>query len=187
MSNRIFVLLTLIVLFAQNSNALADGGMVLMRRSSGPFVITVFTAPTPLRVGPAELSVLIQDTKNHQPVLDTKVILSLSREEGYFEPIKVEARRTQAKNKLLYTAPLELPVAGRWKLDLTVMSNSEAASISGIMTVEPPRLFLLTYWWSLALPPICILIFVINQWLKRRLMAGTLSGKDTKDQRGKLS
>ncbi len=163
--------LCIVLILAQVSPALADGGIVQMQQTSGPFLITVFTAPAPLRAGPAEISLMIQDSNNQQPVLNAEVILILSREEG-MENIKVEARRAQAKNKLLYTALLNLPEAGRWKFEATVVSISEEARISGVMTVAPPRAFLLTYWWSLALPPICIGLFAINQWLKRRLMNG---------------
>jgi len=164
----ILLKLGVVALIMQSSTTLADSGSVLMQKSSGPFVITVFTASAPLRVGPAEISAMIQESNNLQPVLNAKVILILSGEKGS-ETIKAEARRAQAKNKLLYTALFNLPEAGRWKFEMSVATNSEVTKISGIMTVAPPRTFLLTYWWSLALPPICIVIFVINQWLKRRL------------------
>jgi FixH len=147
--------------------ALADGGVVQMQRSSGRFVITVFTAPVPLRAGPADISILIQDRNSHHPVLDAEVTMSLYQEGR--EAIKAEARREQATNKLLYAALVSLPEAGRWKIEVTVVRNSEETRISGVMMVAPPLPFLLAYWWTLALPPVAIGLFVINQWLKRKI------------------
>jgi hypothetical protein len=147
--------------------ALSDGGVVQMQRSSGRYVITVFTAPVPLRAGPADISILIQDRNSHHPVLDAEVTMSLYKEGR--EAIRAEARREQATNKLLYAALVSLPEAGRWKIEVTVVRNSEETRLSGPMMVAPPLPFLLAYWWMLALPPVAIGLFVINQWLKRKL------------------
>ncbi len=158
--------LVVVALFAQAHPALADGGIVQMQRSSGPFVITVFTAPVPLRAGPADISILIQDSSNH-PILDAQVWVILHKEGG--EAIKAEARRGRSKNRLLYAALLNLPEAGRWEIEVAVVKNSEETGISGVMMVAPPRSFLLIYWWTLAIPPVAIGLFVINQWLKGKL------------------
>jgi hypothetical protein len=151
-------------LLAQDYPALADGGIVQMQRSSGPFVITVFTAPVPLRAGPADISILIQD--NNHPVLDAQVTV-ICRESR--EAIKAEASRAQSKNRLLYTAFLSLPEAGRWEIEVAVVRNSEETRISGVMVVAPPQSFLSTYWWTLAIPPAAIGLFVLNQCLKGRI------------------
>lgn len=166
----LFFGLAAVTLLAQSYPVLADGGVVQIQRSAGPFIITVFTAPIPLRAGPAEISIMIQDNKNQNPVLDAKVAAMLGRDGG--ETIKVEARREQSKNKLLYAALLSIPEAGRWEIEVTVVKNFEEHKITGVMTVAPPRYFLLTYWWALALPPVTIALFVLNQWLKRRQKAG---------------
>ena len=164
-----YLSLMVVALSAQASPALADGGIVQLQRSSGPFVITVFTAPVPLRAGPADISIMIQDSDNH-PVLDARVTVILRREGGHGEggeAINAEARRGQSKNRLLYTALLSLPEAGRWEIEVAVVRNSEETRISGVMVVAPPQSFLLTYWWTLAIPPVAIGLFVINQWLKK--------------------
>jgi FixH len=158
--------LVVVALAAQACPALADGGIVQMQRSSGQFVITVFTAPVPLRAGPADISIMIQDSNNH-PVLDADVTVILHREGG--ESIKAEAKRGQSKNRLLYTALLSLPEAGRWEIEVAVVRNTEKTRISGVMMVAPPRSFLLTYWWTLAIPPVAIGLFIINQWLKAKI------------------
>jgi hypothetical protein len=143
--------------------ALADGGVVQMQRSAGPFVITVFTAPAPLRAGPADISIMVQDGDN--PVLDAEVTVRFHREGG--EAIEAEATRERSKNKLLYAALVSMPEAGSWEIDVAVVRNSEETRIDGVMIVAPPPPFLLTYWWTLALPPVAIGLFVINQWLRK--------------------
>ncbi len=153
-------------LLMQVYNGLADGGVLLMKQSSGALSIAVFTEPAPLRAGMADIGVLIQDRDSQQPVLDAEVRVVLHGKGG--ETIKAQATREQAKNRLLYAALLNLPEAGRWEIEVTVVRNSKEAKISGALTVAPPRPFLLTYAWPLAFPPISIGLFVINQWLKRR-------------------
>ena len=153
-----------VTLCAQSNFVLADGGVVQIQRSAGRYIITVFTAPVPLRAGPAEISILIQDNQN--PVLDAKVAVILRRDG--VGTIKAEAGREQAKNKLLYTALVRFPEAGCWEIEVLVAKNTEEHKITGVMTVAPSRHFLLTHWWVLSLPPVTIVLFVINQWLKRR-------------------
>jgi len=161
----LFILnLVAVVLFAQAHPALADGGILQIQRSSGPFVITVFTAASPLRAGPSDISIMIQDSNNYRPVLDAEVTVSLCREGG--EAIKAVARREQSKNKLLYAALLSLPDEGRWMIEVTVVRNSQETMISGPIIVAPQQSFLFACWWTLALPPIAIGLFVINQWRK---------------------
>src|SRR5437868_5841580 len=43
------------------SAARADGGMIRLSEQNGKYRITVFTSPAPLRAGPVDISVLVQD------------------------------------------------------------------------------------------------------------------------------
>ena len=40
----------------------ADGGLLRARQEAGPFIVSIFTAPEPLRAGPVEVSVLVQSS-----------------------------------------------------------------------------------------------------------------------------
>ena len=42
-------------------SARADGGLARLVVDSGEFRLTVFSSPTPLRAGPVDLSVMVQD------------------------------------------------------------------------------------------------------------------------------
>ena len=47
--------------------ARGDGGTVRLSRCEGGLRITVFTAPTPFRAGPVDISVLVQDAVTGEP------------------------------------------------------------------------------------------------------------------------
>ena len=165
-------------LLAPSSLAHADGGRVELHRVAGPFVVTVFTSPGLLRVGPVDISVLVQGHRDGQAVLDGEVFVRLRGEGG--TTLVGRATREAAQNKLLYSALMTLPEAGRWELEVTVKQGNEAASVIGQVSAAAPRPFLLTYWRSLSLPPVVTALFALNQWLKRRAArrgkAGQLNG-----------
>src|SRR5215831_6946448 len=98
------MLLTAIALFVRSISAHADGGAVQFTRSEGPFVITVLTTPTPLRAGPVDISLMIQSSEDHKPVLDCQAMVRLRKEAAM--SICSEATHDDAQNKLLYAAPV---------------------------------------------------------------------------------
>jgi hypothetical protein len=142
----------------------ADGGVVLSRQESGPFVITVFAAPVPLRAGPIDLTVLVQTRNALEPVLDAEVSIRL---DGASE-MRAEASRSRAQNKLLYAAALQVPQPGEWKYTVSVRSALGRAAISGGFQAGPPAPTLASYWFYLAIPLVLIAIFILHQRLSRR-------------------
>src|SRR5215472_1415481 len=58
----------------------ADGGVVCLHATSGPFRVTVFTVPAALRAGPVDLSVLVEDSASNAIMLDAAVDLQLRAE-----------------------------------------------------------------------------------------------------------
>jgi hypothetical protein len=149
----------------------ADGGAVLSRQESGPFVITVFAAPVPLRAGPIDLSVLVQTRDALDPVLDADVSIRL---DGASEMLAA-ASRSKAQNKLLYAAALHLPQPGEWKYTVSVRSVKGEAAISGGFQAGQPAPPLASYRFYLALPLVLIAIFVLHQWLSRRSAPGRIA------------
>jgi hypothetical protein len=164
------MLLLAIVGFARLIQAHADGGAVQFEKSAGPFVITVFTTPSPLRAGPVDISLMIQSRDSQQPVLDCQAFVQL-RKEGAMS-IRSEATHEAAQNKLLYAAPVQVPESGLWELEVAIKHGNDSINIAGEITVAPANPVLLVYWRSLALPPLFISLFALNQWLKRRSAKG---------------
>ena len=146
--------------------ARADGGALRIEEESGPFRIAVFSAPEPLRVGVADLSVLVQRLEGGSPVLDAEVELRLEGPPPE-PPIELRATREQATNELLYAAAVTLPAAGTWRLRATVRQRGDVAEVAGELPVgpAPPRLW--TLWPYLAFPPAAVACFALHQRLKR--------------------
>jgi hypothetical protein len=149
----------------------ADGGAVLARRQSGPFVITVFAAPIPLRAGPIDLTVLVQTRDALEPVLDADVSIRLVGA----SQISTAASRSRSQNKLLYSAAFDLPQPGPWEYSVSVENVAGQASLAGEFQAGPRAPPLASYIFYLAIVPVVIAIFVLHQWLSRRdlrLVAG---------------
>jgi hypothetical protein len=147
-------------------DAHADGGAVQFQKAAGPFRITVFATPTTLRAGPVDISLMIQSRDNQEPVLDCQTMVQL-RKEGVTS-IRSEATHEAAQNKLLYAAHVKVPESGLWELEAAIKQGNASINITGEITVAPSAPVFLVYWRSLALPPLIISLFVMNQWLKRR-------------------
>jgi hypothetical protein len=158
-------LFLLVALLAFNLRAHADGGFVELNQEVGPFVVTVFSAPDPLRAGPVDISVLVQDRGSRQPVLDGEVLVRLQSPAGV--TLVERATREAAQNKLLYSALINLTEAGLWELEVTIKHGTDTAKVQGQKSVAAPRPFLISYWRSLSLPPIVVVVFALNQWLRR--------------------
>lgn len=144
----------------------ADGGIVQFRTQAGPFLVTVFSAPVPLRVGVADLSVMVQRLNDRSEELDCNVMLHLSKPGE--RDIRVAATRAQATNKILYAAHPVLQKAGNWNLTLEIKARGDAARVNGAITVLPQLPPLIAYWPYFAVLPAAVALFALNQWLKRR-------------------
>jgi len=155
------------VLLAAGSEVPADGGLVRVSEPSGPFRVTLFTSPTPMRAGPVDVSVMVQDRETGRPVLDARVALEWVAVRGD-RRLRIEATRDQAMNKLLYAALPELPLAGAWELQARVSRASERGEVSCRIDVLPPLPPLVSFWPYLALPPLGVVLFAANRRLVKK-------------------
>jgi hypothetical protein len=154
-----------ISLFALVQIAQADGGIVIFQRASSPFIITLFSTEIPLRPGPADLSVLIEKSDGHLPILDAEVFIELEHERGTI--IRAAATRSQARNKLLYCSLINIPLSGQWKVRVHVTHGDSSAEVLSDLVVAAPRPVLVSYWKLTAAPAVIIILFILNQWLRR--------------------
>jgi hypothetical protein len=175
--------------------ARGDGGIIRLRQVQGPFSVTVFTSPEASRVGLADVSVLVQRRETGAMVLDADVGLTLDPPKGATmnqsgplcglpwtraavhhpdlspHPMTVRAMREQASNRLLYAAPVELNAAGDWQVHVLVSRGADTASFDCVLPVALASSDLKGLWPFLALVPIVITAFSINQWLRRHSLA----------------
>jgi hypothetical protein len=167
---RMAMLLIALAEFVGIRRVYADGGVVQFEKSAGPFVITVFTTPAPLRAGPVDISLMVQSRENRQPVLDCQVFAQLHKEGAM--SVRSEATHEAARNKLLYAAQMNIPEPGLWEIEVIIRQGDDSTHLAGELSVAPSNPVLLVYWRSLALPPLFISLFAVNQWLKRRSANG---------------
>lgn len=152
---------------------MADNGTLVLQKEAGPFTISVFASPEPLRIGRGDLSVMLQKSAGRSSVLDAKVKLHLTHSgaEGISE-VFVPATHGKASNKLLYASNVNLSAEGVWNLMVTVESNLGNAEVAGKITVGPRQAPMAAYWPYFAVVPLIAVLFVINQWLRRKRMIG---------------
>jgi len=156
-------------LTALASSLLGDGGSVAFRKPAGPFVITLFTASLPLRVGASDLSVMTEDAGTRTPLLDAQVTLTLADAEGHLSTIP--ASRAAATNKLLYAATPVFPVAGTWTITVRVKQHGKSGEAAGTINVLPAPPAVWRYWPYFAIVPLFIALFALHQRLTRNRAA----------------
>jgi hypothetical protein len=157
---------------------LADGGAILGRQTINGLGLTIFASPQPLRAGPVDVSVLVQDGK--KAVLDAAVEIawspSSSSSPAWMPPCcsmdqntdKIPATRAHSQNKLIYSAIVPVKASGASELIVRVKTADREALLSTDIMVGPPSPPALAYWPWLIFPPFAIAGFALHQRLSRR-------------------
>ncbi len=159
----------LMLLFSLAAVLAADGGTLQVRRTSGPFVLSVFTSPAVLRAGNIDFSVLVQQAAGLAPVLDADVEVRANNRQGIL--VSKAATHDNAQNKLLYAASLDLSRPGEWTFDVLVHQQERAAQVSGTLIAASGEPRFLAHWPQWAFVPALVLLFILNQWLKNKQRA----------------
>jgi hypothetical protein len=142
--------------------AYGDGGTMLLRQDSGAFTVTLFAAPQPLRMGDADLSVMVQDRSSGEVLLDPTILLTVGTEPT------VRLQKGQAANRLLQSATVHFSKPGPWRLALSVQRGNDSVQLSTECTVEPDTSRATLVWFYVLLPVGIILLFILHQALKFR-------------------
>jgi hypothetical protein len=204
----------LVLLGLSQENARADGGVIRLQKTQGPFVVTIFSSSEVVRNFPADVSVMVQRRDSGDAILDASVSLMFtapvsSRIEpleqvcgqsegapwsGASDPhsteISIPATRQQASNKLLYAGLVKFDVAGNWRLQALIKQGAESVEVGcDIPVVSPPDplVSLLPY---LLLPPLMVGLFAVNHGLRRQASAsgiGRSNGKHVQQIAGSRS
>jgi hypothetical protein len=152
--------------------ALADGGKVQFQTKAGAFNITLFSSPSPVRVGRTDFSVMVQNAASPDPILNADVRLHfVQRGANSIAEVSAPARHEKATNKLLYAAPVDLNSTGKWRVEVSVQTSRESALVTGDLDVLPPEPPLLAHWPYFVALPVVAFLFAINQRLKKRRRA----------------
>jgi hypothetical protein len=146
----------------------ADGGQVRLLERHGPFQISVFTSPNPLRAGAIDISVLVQDASTGKPVENVEVDLRLVPRADREAPILAHTTTAAATNKLLRAALIELPHAGWWDVDVTCVADQARAEFQFPMEAAAPLPRWLSIWPLFTWPLGAVLLFAAHRALVMR-------------------
>jgi hypothetical protein len=147
------------------ASAQADGGAVVASERVGPWQISVLVSPAAICVGPADVSLLVQDAASGQVVEGLAVTLEVAPENSPADSMHLEATRAAATNKLFYAAQCELPTAGRWTIRGTVSDSQHEAKVSALVDVAGPPPAWVELWPWMAWPALVIALFLLRERL----------------------
>ena len=168
-------LLPVCVLFVFPSLAMADGGTIRLSERQGNYRLTVFTAPAPLRAGPVDVSVLIQDATTGEPASDMQVMIKAVWRGSSALAIHHPATTEAATNKLYYAATFDLPEPGWYALEVSVAGAQGEAQVHLELEAADPLPACLALWPWVAWPVVVMLLFSIHEFLVRRRSRGHLA------------
>jgi transposase len=144
----------------------ADGGSMLLSGKMGGYQITVFTAPTPFRAGPVDISVLVQDSLTGDPMPDPQVTVRMTKP-GHVA-LEYSAKHEAATNKLFRAAQFELPEPGRWDVQVQVEGSHGPVMIRGEVEAARPLPRWREMWPWIGWPALAIALFGIHLVTERR-------------------
>jgi hypothetical protein len=115
--------------------AAAHGGgePQLSNAEAGPYRVSAWTEPNPIRAGQLHVTVAVSQAPEPgadqgDVVLDAAVQVRLEPVGLAGEAVVAPATRENAVNKLLYEADMELPAEGRWQVTVEVAGPAGAGS-----------------------------------------------------------
>lgn len=149
---------------------LANGGTVrISREPVGPYLVSVLSSPTPLRTGPVDISVLVQDSV--EDVAPGVAVLVEAHPIGMdADPIRHGATRQQATNKFFLAAKFEVEEAGEWEFRIHV-GEGEGGTVRFRETLTDPTLLDRPY----LLATLILLPLIVGGWLLGRQQASVSS------------
>ena len=150
------------------SLAVADGGALRLSEQKGNYQIAVFTAPTPLRAGPVDVSVLVQNAATREPLSDVRVLVKAASRERPDIVIRRTATNEAATNKLFQAALFDLNEPGWWQVEVSLDGPLGKTMVNVEIEAAKPLPKALDMWPWLTWPVLPILLFGAHQILVRR-------------------
>lgn len=147
--------------------ACADGGQVRAVQRSGRIQVTVFSSPSPMRAGWADISVAVYNTATGEVCEDAQILVTLKHLDPAVSAISTAATSQAATNRLLKAAFVKLPEQGTWDVMVHVSVDSIPTAIETnfAMDVAAPLPAWLTEWSWFCWPLVPILLFIVHRML----------------------
>lgn len=138
----------------------ADAGTLRLVQALGEYHVTILTAPTPLRVGKAEITVIVESAdRGHR-------IENLAMPIRYWprsHPERVHSAGLRRDHGLFPTAVLEFGESGAWVLQVGV--DREVVVVDVTVANAMPRWTELWQWFAWPLIP--MIFFVAERFCRR--------------------
>jgi hypothetical protein len=162
-------LLALTMIAGSSEVVRADGGRLVRVERTNGWIISVFVAPDPPRVGPVDVSVLVQEEASGSVIADADIAVTLTADDdAEGATTSAPASRSQATNKLLQSALLTASSAGDWQGTIDCRVGNARAEIPFTLQIAsaPPVWTKLAPWilWPFA----AVAIFVAHRTLGRK-------------------
>jgi hypothetical protein len=164
----LWMLLVSSLLLAPCSFLKADGGTVRLAEQKGSYQVTVFTAPTPFRAGPVDVSVLVQDAASGEMIPAARVTVRAAPRGRPSEVLVTPATTEAATNKLFHAALFELPEPGWWAVEVVIEGSRGSAQVQFELEAAGPLPAWLSLWPWVSWPALVILLFGLHQVFVRR-------------------
>jgi hypothetical protein len=136
-----WVIFSLAIMFASVTQARAHGigTPQVINAPAGPYLISIWTDPDPLRVGEAHVTVAVTDPETESPVLDASVMVQLVLLDEPSVSLSAPATSENAALKIVYVAVFEPEQAGRWQ-GMVIVDGTEGTSeaVKFDFSVLPP-------------------------------------------------
>ena len=149
------------------SFAVADGGALRLSEQKDGYRIAVFTTPTPLRAGLADISVLVQEAATEEPASGILVSITAQKHDAQCGAIYQTATTQAATNKLYYAATFNLPESGWYSVEVSIIGAKGATKAGFDVEAGEPLPPALTVLPWVGWPLLAIVLFFIHQLLVR--------------------
>lgn len=144
----------------------ADTGMLRAHVEERALHLTVFTEPTPVRVGLLDLSALILDPSG-DALPNAVVLATLTPPDG--PALHVTLDNAQATTAFMRAANCTLEQSGTWQVELVATNGTEQVRAAFPLQVAPPLPPLLALWpWLIPAP------IALGLWMSARKSPGTV-------------
>jgi hypothetical protein len=141
----------------------ADAGAVRASERHGNRQVTVFTDPTPLRAGPIDVSVLVQDTVTGTPVLGDTIEIDVTPRDRSSATVRYRATSAAASNKLFQAATFDLRHSGWWEFTVDVRGPQDSARVHCEVEAGEPLPPWQSMWFWFCWPFVVIAVFAAHE------------------------
>lgn len=169
---RLLLLIALLSGWSDLPRAAADGGLLRLSQQTGPYEVALFTEPTPLRVGPVDFGVLVQDRVTRKPVPLANVTITAELVAPPGTRRRFVALPGAGRIKLLHHAAATLDSSGTWNITVHVEGEAGTGEATCSAVVAEPLPRWTDLWMWIGLPVIPIALFAMQQMLQQRRLTG---------------